>query len=213
MTRKRPATRWRILALVACVGAGAWALDLAFWAIWPRVWISGIGTMSPSIEFGDLVRENRWALRGRDPVPGEVIVWMVPGVPNTWPARPASASRAPLLAGRVVAVPGDAVSMKGADLIVNGATLPQEKMDTGPDAPEVTAPRFLQRIGQRKVVTTYGPHQSPRPCLSEQPQVLSSDQFLLATDDRPDGRMYCLLLPRIYISGLIDRDRRTGTAP
>jgi hypothetical protein len=165
--------------------------------------------MSPSIEYGDLVRENRWALRGRNPVPGEVLAWVVPGVLKPWPA----ASRALELVGRVVAVPGDAVSMKGADLIVNGAALPQEKMGAGPEAPKVTAPRFLQRIGQREVVTTYGPHQAPKPCLSEQPQVLSSDQFLLATDDRPDGRMYCLLLPRAYVSGLIDLNWRTGAAP
>jgi hypothetical protein len=214
MKTKRAAGRWRILALLICVAAGAWALDLAVLAIWPRVWISGIGRMAPAIEYGDLVRENRWALRGRDPVPGEVLAWVVPGVPNAWPARVASALRQPVMAGRVIAVPGDAVATQGIELVINGKTLPQEKMAPGPDAAKAASPRFLQRIGQREVVTTYVPPLvPPKPCLSEQPQVLSSDQFLLATDERPVARLYCLIVPRAYIVGLIDRVRRTGTAP
>lgn len=214
MTTTIPAGRWRILALLVCVAAGAWALDRAALAIWPREWISGIGSMSPAIAYGDLVRENRWALRGRDPVPGEVVAWVVPGVPKAWPTRVVSALRMPVLVGRVVAVPGDTVAIQGLELVVNGTKLPQEKIGTAPDAAEAAAPRFLQRIGPRKVVITYGlPRAPPKQCLGERPQVLSPGQFLLATDQRPVAWMDCLLVPRAYIVGLIDWVRRTGVAP
>jgi len=138
----------------------------------------------------------------------------VPGVPRAWPARVVSALREPVFAGRVVAVPGDSVAIHGIELVVNGTKLPQEKLGAGADDATGAAPRFLQRIGKHDVVITYGPPQvPPRQCLSERPQVLSPGQFLLATDERPVARMDCLLVPRAYFIGLIDRVRRTGAAP
>lgn len=85
--------------------------------------ISG-DSMVPALRDGDHIAVNRLAYLVHDPAPGEVVVF-------DRPASSLGSSTVTLLVKRVVAIPGDRVSLRPDGVWVNGRHLPDTETVTG----------------------------------------------------------------------------------
>ena len=118
----------------------------------------------------------------------------------------------------MIAVPGDSVAARGADLVVNGEVLARERLrmrtlkDRTDPVGQPIQP-FRQRLGEHSFVVSYGPEETPNPCLPEKPVELPPDRFLVAFDERLDGNIYCAIFSRGQFSGVVDWDLRTKAVP
>lgn len=88
--------------------------------------------MAPTLQIGDYVIGNKLSLYGSEPARGEVVVYRVDGVD---------------FIGRVVAVGGDDVAVRGGALYLNGAAVPQRPIG---DIEYVTADETLRRVTTMK---------------------------------------------------------------
>ncbi|WP_460224790.1 signal peptidase I [Aurantivibrio infirmus] len=148
------------------------------------------GSMKPTILEGDYVFVNKLAydlhppfsthsvLRLSDPKPGDVIVFE-------------SAVADIRLIKRVVGVPGDVISMRNNQLIVNGKPLPYERVDVEDLHPELNKSSdkltFRETIsGQSHLLQTDAHLTSPYGSFSE--IVVPQESYFVLGDNRDNSR-------------------------
>ena len=210
---------WRAAPPLLIALVPLWLLSAVVVDSSPGIWITNVFWMVPGIEPGDTLHVNRWVLAGRDPKPGEVVTLDPLDAGRHWvPSGGAFYTEVRPFTGRVIAVPGDSVAARGADLVVNGEVLARERLrmrtlkDRTDPVGQPIQP-FRQRLGEHSFVVSYGPEETPRPCLPEKPVELPADRFLVAFDERLDGNIYCAVFARGQFSGVVDWDLRTKAVP
>ncbi|MEM6595874.1 MAG: signal peptidase I [Pseudomonadota bacterium] len=118
-------------------------------------WIPS-SSMSPTLTVGDTFMINTWVFRWREPRRGEVVVFAHAGHSG------ALAVQESLWVKRVIALPGDRVRMQDGQVVLNGAALPQTRIE---DHEEVFALRPRTRGTPRCM---NGPLSLGAPCYKEQ---------------------------------------------
>ena len=165
-------------------------------------------SMKPTFKEGDFIIVNKLAYIAGEPKPGDVIVLYSPGTPGQSLFNPFPPPNTAQYIKRIIAVPGDRVSVADEKVFVNGHTLAEPYIMQSPDyyCAEQTIPEGKYFVLGDNRNSSYDSH---RGWLTAREEIIGPVWFRYWTDQYPDIHLMAVPVCMVVI-GAFSKDMILG---